>query len=34
VFDAQGNYTGTEADALFIAPGSPRSFFAGLRLSF
>jgi outer membrane receptor protein involved in Fe transport len=34
VFDAQGNYTGNEADALFVAPGAPRSFFVGLRLSF
>jgi outer membrane receptor protein involved in Fe transport len=34
VFDAQGNYTGTAADALFIAPGTPRNFFVGLRLSF
>lgn len=31
VFDAQGNYTGNEADALFVAPGAPRSFFVGLR---
>jgi outer membrane receptor protein involved in Fe transport len=34
VFDAQGSYTGSEADALFVAPGAPRSFFVGLRLSF
>jgi outer membrane receptor protein involved in Fe transport len=34
VFDAQGNYTGTAVDALFIAPGTPRNFFVGLRLSF
>jgi outer membrane receptor protein involved in Fe transport len=34
VFDAQGNYTGTEADALFVAPGTPRSFFVGLRMQF
>jgi outer membrane receptor protein involved in Fe transport len=34
VFDAQGNYTGIETDALFIAPGTPRSVFVGLRLSF
>ena len=34
VFDAQGNYTGTEADALFVAPGTPRSFFVGLRIQF
>jgi outer membrane receptor protein involved in Fe transport len=34
VFDAQGSYVGDEADALFIAPGTPRSFFVGLRLQF
>jgi outer membrane receptor protein involved in Fe transport len=34
VFDAQGNYTGNEADALFVAPGAPRSFLVGLRLTF
>ncbi|HEX6018743.1 MAG TPA: TonB-dependent receptor [Burkholderiaceae bacterium] len=34
VFDAQGNYTGTEADALFVAPGTPRNWWIDLRLSF
>lgn len=34
VFDAQGNYTGSGADALFVAPGAPRSWWVGLRLSF
>ncbi|MDT7837179.1 TonB-dependent receptor [Aquabacterium sp. OR-4] len=34
VFDARGNYTGEERDALFVAPGAPRSVYAGLRLSF
>ena len=34
VFDAQGRYTGNEEDALFVAPGAPRSFFVGLRLRF
>lgn len=34
VFDAQGAYTGVDADALFVAPGSPRSLFVGLRLQF
>ncbi len=33
VFDAQGGYTGAEADALFVAPGAPRAVFVGLRLS-
>jgi len=33
VFDAQGRYTGTEASALFVAPGTPRSVFVGLRFS-
>jgi outer membrane receptor protein involved in Fe transport len=32
VFDAAGRFTGDEADALFVAPGAPRSFFVGLRL--
>ena len=31
MFDAGGNYTGEEADALFVAPGAPRAFFVGLR---
>ena len=34
VFDAAGRFTGTEADALFVAPGSPRSLFVGLRLNY
>jgi len=34
VFDAQGNYTGAEVDALFVAPGAPRSLLVGLRWSF
>ncbi len=31
VFDAQGRYTGNEADAWFVAPGAPRAFNVGLR---
>ncbi len=34
VFDAQGRYTGDERDALFVAPGAPRSLWLGLRLMF
>ena len=34
VFDAQGNFTGNEEDALFVAPGAPRSLWLGLRLKF
>lgn len=34
VFDARGRYTGVERQALFVAPGAPRSVFAGLRLSY
>jgi outer membrane receptor protein involved in Fe transport len=34
VFDAQGGYTGTEEDAVFVAPGATRSVFVGLRLRF
>jgi outer membrane receptor protein involved in Fe transport len=34
VFDAQGNFTGQEEDALFVAPGAPRSLWLGLRLKF
>lgn len=34
VFDTQGRYTGNEQDAVFVAPGAPRSFYAGLRLRF
>ena len=33
-FDAQGRYTGVEQEALFVAPGAPRSVFLGLRLKF
>lgn len=32
VFNAQGAYTGSARDALFVAPGTPRSLFIGLRL--
>jgi len=31
VFDANGQFTGDERDAVFVAPGAPRSFFVGLR---
>lgn len=31
-FDAQGRYTGEERDALFMAPGAPRSVTIGFRL--
>lgn len=31
VFDAQGRGPGEERDALFVAPGAPRSVFVGLR---
>jgi outer membrane receptor for Fe3+-dicitrate len=31
LFDPQGNYTGEESDAVFVAPGAPRSFFVGVR---
>ncbi len=34
VFDARGNFTGSEEDALFVAPGAPRSLWLGLRLTF
>lgn len=34
VFDARGNFTGQEEDALFVAPGAPRSLWVGLRLKF
>ena len=34
VFDAQGNFTGQPQDALFVAPGAPRSLWLGLRLKF
>ncbi len=33
-FDAQGRLTGEEVPALFVAPGTPRSLFAGLRVKF
>jgi outer membrane receptor for monomeric catechols len=31
VFDANGQFTGDQRDAVFVAPGAPRSFFVGLR---
>lgn len=34
LFDAGGAYTGEEADALFVAPGAPRSVRLGLRWAF
>lgn len=34
VFDAQGSFTGQGNDALFVAPGAPRSLWLGLRLKF
>ncbi|GCL63205.1 TonB-dependent receptor [Pseudaquabacterium pictum] len=34
VFDARGKFTGSEEDALFVAPGAPRSLWLGLRLTF
>ena len=34
VFDAQGGYTGIGRNALFVGPGAPRSFFAGVRLRY
>ena len=34
VFDAEGNFTGVERDAVFVAPGAPRSAFVGVRLRF
>ncbi len=34
VFDAAGNFTGVESDAVFVAPGAPRSVFVGARLRF
>jgi outer membrane receptor protein involved in Fe transport len=34
VFDAQGRYTGAEQEALFVGPGAPRRFFAGVRWKF
>lgn len=34
VFDAQGRFSGDEEDALFVAPGAPRSLWMGLRLKY
>jgi outer membrane receptor protein involved in Fe transport len=34
LFDGSGAYTGEEADALFVAPGAPRSFSLGVRIRF
>ncbi len=34
VFDAAGQFTGNDASALFIAPGTPRSLFAGIRFTY
>ena len=34
LFDAGGAYAGDERDALFVAPGAPRSISVGLRWSF
>jgi hypothetical protein len=34
VFDAQGRYTGDAVPALFVAPGTPRSLYVGLRLRY
>lgn len=34
VFDAQGRLTGDAQEALFVAPGAPRSLWLGLRLKF
>ena len=34
LFDRQGRYTGEERDALFTAPGAPRSFTLGVRHRF
>lgn len=34
VFNAQGQYTGTAREALFVAPGAPRQVQVGARLSF
>ncbi len=33
-FSAAGNYTGEEREAVFVAPGAPRSFFMGARYRF
>ncbi len=32
VFDAQGQFTGTAREALFVAPGAPRSVQVGVRI--
>ena len=32
VFDGRGRYTGNAADAVFVAPGAPRSLYLGLRI--
>ena len=34
VFDAAGQFTGNEVDALFVAPGAQRSFFVGVRFTY
>ncbi len=34
VFDARGAYTGSEREALFVAPGTPRTLWAGLSAQF
>ncbi len=34
VFSATGGYTGNDRDALFVAPGTPRSVFVGVRLRY
>lgn len=33
-FDAHGNYTGQDSEALFVAPGAPRAVAVGLRWKF
>ena len=34
VFDADGSYSGIGRQAVFVAPGAPRAFYATLRLRF
>ena len=34
VFNADGTFNGDDRDALFVGPGAPRSFFAGVRLRY
>ncbi len=34
VFDAAGRFTGDGTEALFVAPGAPRSLFVGLRYTY